>query len=155
MADAAPSGLCRGGIGRGAFLLDARRQKQLCRGGGIRCDSGWAPGVEGGAVCEEDPADALHAAQSIAIIAADFCLAAAQPHRLAGALKSHCTCGVLAGATGVAAKGLVGPAEDLLGAVGGGKYSEPGWPQPTKDDIHAARTSALTRICFAINIVKL
>jgi len=36
-----------------------------------------------------------------------------------------------------------------------GKYSDPVCPQPDKPTMHTTRTSALTKICFALNMVKL
>ena len=46
-------------------------------------------------------------------------------------------------------------AADWAGLGGWGKYSAPVWPQTTSVGIQAPRKSALNRICFAINMLKM
>jgi len=44
---------------------------------------------------------------------------------------------------------------DPAGAGRLGKYSDPVCPQPDKLTMHTTRTSALTKICLTLNMVKL
>jgi hypothetical protein len=52
-------------------------------------------------------------------------------------------------------EGVDGAGIALAGVVRAGKYSAPVWPQPARFNTQAPRTSALTKICFVINMVKL